>query len=256
MQAAISPNFPAIAPSPDAPAPLNLETGPVVLDGVAEAANGHARKLVIRPYRKSDRETICRLCCETGFLGGPVDPLFQDHDLFAELFTRPYLEYEPEWAFVVEDRQEVVGYLLGSVRPRFDFKLLRSGLCTTTKMLLRLASGRYRNHPRSRHFIRWLLTSGFWEQPRHPRHAAHLHVQVDKHHQAYGIGRQLWKHYEQGLVEIGMKQCYGAFYSFAGRRPEQAYARYGFKVFDRRRTTLFEPEVRDPVEVVCVCKKL
>jgi hypothetical protein len=35
-----------------------------------------------------------------------------------------------------------------------------------------------------------------------------------------------------------------------------AYARYGFEVFDRRRTTLFEPEIREPVEVVCVCKSL
>ncbi len=53
-----------------------------------------------------------------------------------------------------------------------------------------------------------------------------------------------------------MKQCYGAFFSHPQRRPELAYARYGFTVFDRRRTTLFEPEIPDPVEVVCVCKTL
>jgi len=34
------------------------------------------------------------------------------------------------------------------------------------------------------------------------------------------------------------------------------YARYGFAVFDRRPTTLFTPMVEEPVEVVCVQRKL
>jgi GNAT superfamily N-acetyltransferase len=209
----------------------------------------------IRPYKSSDRAMICRLCCESGFLGGPVDPLFEDRELFAELFTRAYLKYETDWAFVAEDHKHPIGYLLGSVRPRFEMLLLESGLRTTTKILLRLASGRYRS-PRTRTFIRWLLTAGFLEQPRHPRGAAHLHLQVEKSHRARGVGRRLWEHYEARLREIGMKQCYGSFFSRPTHRPERAYGRYGFEVFDRRRTTLFEPEIREQVEVVCVSKTL
>ncbi|HEY3860520.1 MAG TPA: hypothetical protein VGO59_01425 [Verrucomicrobiae bacterium] len=210
----------------------------------------------LRPYQKTDRAAICRLCCETGFLGGKVDPLFQDHDLFAELFTRPYLDYEPEWVTVAEEQNQVVGYLLGSVRPRFGLVLARCGFRTTLKMLLRLAAGHYRGHPRSRQFIRWLLTAGCREQPRHPRNAAHLHIQLDQRHRGHVLGRRLWEYYERRIREIGVKQCYGAFFSCQKRRPEVAYSRYGFRVFDRRRTTLFEPEVREPVEVVCVCKNL
>jgi ribosomal protein S18 acetylase RimI-like enzyme len=210
----------------------------------------------IRPYRNSDRAKICQLCCETGFLGGPVDPLFQDRELFAELFTRPYLDYEPEWIFVAEERKQVVGYLLGSVRAGFDLFLLRSGFLTTTKILLRLAGGRYSHHARSRRFIRWLLTSGFREQPKHPHSAAHLHIQIDRQHRARGVARRLWETYEERIRKIGVKQCYGAFFSRPERRPELAYARYDFSVYDRRRTTLFEPEISEPVEVVCVCKTL
>jgi ribosomal protein S18 acetylase RimI-like enzyme len=210
----------------------------------------------IRAYRETDRGAICRLCCETGFLGGPVDSLFRDRELFADLFTRPYLDHEPEWVFVAEAHKQVIGYVLGSVGPRFGLVLLRSGFWTTSRMLLRLAGGRYNDHPRSRRFIRWLLTAGFWEQPRHPRAAAHLHFQLHKNYRGRGIAWRLWEHYEREIRAIGMKQCYGAFYSHPGRRPELAYARYGFQVFDRRRTTLFEPEIREPVEVVCVRKIL
>jgi GNAT superfamily N-acetyltransferase len=209
----------------------------------------------IRPYQKSDRETIYRLCYETGYLGRVADPLFQDRDLFADLFTRPYLDYEQEWAIVAEERKQVVGYLLGSVRPRFDLILMQCGLRTTAKMLLRLAAGRYKGHPRSRRFIRWLLTTGFWEQPRHPHPASHLHLQVDQKHRGGNVARRLWESYEGRIREIGINQCYGAFFSRPERRPELAYSRFGFRVFDRRRTTLFEPEVSEPVEVVCVSKR-
>jgi ribosomal protein S18 acetylase RimI-like enzyme len=210
----------------------------------------------IRSYRKTDRAVIRRLCCETGCLGGPVDRLFQDHELFADLFTRPYLEHEPEWVLIAEADGQVVGYLLGSVCKQFGVILLRSGLRTTVKMLWRLASGRYADHPRSRQFIRWLLTAGLREQPKHPHDAAHLHIQVDKNHRGRGVGRLLWQAYERRLRAAGIKRCYGAFFSHPKRHPELAYARYGFTVFDRRRTTLFQPEITDPVEVVCVCKTL
>jgi hypothetical protein len=49
-----------------------------------------------------------------------------------------------------------------------------------------------------------------------------------------------------------MGRYYGEFYSY----PEVIYARYGFKIFDRCETTMFQPEIRDPVHVVCVNKSL
>lgn len=209
----------------------------------------------IRGYRRSDRETIRRLCCDTGFLGGPVEALFQDRELFADLFTRPYLEYEPEWAFVAEMDGQVAGYVPGSVCQHFDRVLIWTGLRTTLKTVVRFVLGRYGGHPRSRRFIRWLLTAGYRGQPRHPAVAAHLHIPMDRCYRGGGVARPLWEHYESRLRAIGIMQCYGAFFSHPKRRPELAYARYGFTVFDSRRTTMFQPEIIDPVEAVCVCKK-
>jgi ribosomal protein S18 acetylase RimI-like enzyme len=210
----------------------------------------------LRAYQDSDRAAICRICCETGFLGGPVDPLFQDRELFAELFTRPYLDCEPECALIAQVDERIVGYLLGSLRRDFDFIQLRTGFKTAAKMALRLATGRYTHHPRSRKFVRWLFTAGLWEQPKHPRSAAHLHLDILPEYRGRGIGRRLWENYEGRLRSAKVSRCYGAFFSHPKRRPEAAYVRYGFSVFDRRRTTLFEPEIADPVEVVCVSKDL
>jgi len=222
--------------------------------------NHHAvcieNKVCIRPYRAADRSTIRQLCCETGFLGNPVDKLFRDRDLFADLFTNAYLDYEPDWALVAEVDGRVIGYLLGAVSRHFELALLRSGFCTAAKMAFRLVAGRYAGHPRSGRFVRWLLTSGFWEQPKHPAHAAHLHWDLDKGFRGRGICMRLWEIYEAKLLAAGMKECYGAFFSYPKRRPEAVYARYGFRVFDRKPTTIFDREIPGPVEVVCVHREI
>lgn len=209
----------------------------------------------VRPYRASDRQAIRQLCCDTGFLGEPIDSVFQDRELFADLFTGPYLEHEPDWALVAEADGRVVGYLLGSVCKHFDLVLMRNGAPVASKMLCHLLTGRYAQHPRSARFVRWLLTTAYQEQPKHPANAAHLHFDLDTAYRGRGVCHRLWHAFEQRLRNAGVTHCYGAFFSHPQRRPEVVYARYGFTVYDRRRTTMFEPEVSD-VEVVCMHKEL
>jgi ribosomal protein S18 acetylase RimI-like enzyme len=209
----------------------------------------------IRPYSKRDRSEIRQLCSDTGFLGNPIDPIFRDRELFADLFTGAYLRHEPDWAFVAEAEGRVVGYLLGSVHKNFDFVLMRNGFPIASKMLCKLLSGRYAYHPRSGAFVRWLLRSGRQEQPKHPANAAHLHLDLDNRYRGRGVAWRLWETYEHRLRRAGVKQCYGAFFSHPQRRPEEVYARYGFRVFDRKPTTIFQPEISE-VEVVCMIKEL
>ncbi|MFO1500002.1 MAG: GNAT family N-acetyltransferase [Verrucomicrobiota bacterium] len=214
------------------------------------------RPAMVRRYVASDRAAVRALCCDTGFLGKPIEPLFRDRELFADLFTRPYLEYEPEWAWIAEANGRVAGYLLGSVRADADRLLMRCGFQTAFRMVWRLFTGRYARHPPSRRFIRWLMTAAIFEQPKHPPDAAHLHLNLARHQRGRGIGRHLWEAFEERLLEVGAKRCYGTFFSRASRQPELAYVRYGFRDFARCRTTLFRREIAEPVEVVCVCKQL
>ena len=75
------------------------------------------KPLIIRSYRASDRSAVRRLCCETGFLGEPIDPVYEDRQFFADFLTSYYLDHEPESSFVLEVDGEIRGYLLGSRRP-------------------------------------------------------------------------------------------------------------------------------------------
>ncbi len=73
--------------------------------------------VIVRRYKPEDRAAIRRICCDTGFLGNPIETIFTDREIFADLFTNPYLNYGADCAWVAEDGGRVVGYLLGSVSP-------------------------------------------------------------------------------------------------------------------------------------------
>src|SRR5207249_6014364 len=72
------------------------------------------KPFTIRSYRKSDREAVRKLCCDTGFLGDPIDPVYEDRELFADFLTTYYTDHEPESCFLLELDGEIRGYLLGS----------------------------------------------------------------------------------------------------------------------------------------------
>src|SRR5437868_15380320 len=75
------------------------------------------KAFTIRSYRKTDRDAVRKLCCQTGFLGMPIDPVYEDRQLFADFFTTYYTDWEPESSFVVEIDGQIRGYLLGSRKP-------------------------------------------------------------------------------------------------------------------------------------------
>src|SRR5438046_9083764 len=81
------------------------------------------KPFLIRGYRRSDREAVRKLCCDTGFLGEPIDPVYEDRELFADFLTTYYTDHELESCFLLEVHGEIRGYLLGSRKP------LRHQLC-------------------------------------------------------------------------------------------------------------------------------
>jgi len=212
--------------------------------------------VTVRQYRDDDREEVRRVCCETGFLGGPIDPIYHDRQLFADLFTKPYLDYEPEWTLVVESGGRIAGYLMGSVCPSFQRTLMLSGFQTACKMLGRLLAGKYSVHPRSEQFVRWLLIKGLMEQPKHPENAGHLHMNLERHLRWGWVARRLLSMYEDMLSAAELDHYYVKFFSCSQRNPERMYHRLRFEVYDRVPSTIFHPEISSTFFVVCAHKRL
>lgn len=209
--------------------------------------------VVIRSYEPRDREAVRRLCCDTGFLGKPIDPVFEDRELFADYLTSYYTDREPESSFVLEQDGVVKGYLLGSRRP---FAQQLHGFLLNFSLLWRGAR-RYRRYSgASRDFIGWILRNSWREVPAAPRRTAHFHINLLPEAQSVAGTREIINRYLEYLRSKGEKAVFGQMVTFENRRGSAIFQRYGFQVLERKEITKYRKIHPEPVYLTTVIKRL
>lgn len=220
---------------------------------MSKAPPGDLSPIVIRPYTPADRETVRWLCCETGFLGEAIDPVFEDRALFADFLTNYYLDKEPESAFLIEVGGKVRGYLLGCRHPlrnQLHNFLQNFGLFAT------IARRYWRYNAASRKFIYWIFLYGWREVPAAPRRTAHFHINLLPDARSVTGTRALIDTFLQYLYRCGEKRVYGQMTSFDNRRGEKMFQRYGFKLLNRMEITKYRELHPGPVYLSTVVKDL
>jgi GNAT superfamily N-acetyltransferase len=210
----------------------------------------------VRPYTPRDREAVRRICCETGYSGEPIDPVFGDRDVFADFFTRYYTDFEPESAWVAEVGGEVVGYLIGCCRFRYHawvekFLLL---VVIAPKAVWRFCTGRY--NQASRKFLFWSCGKATGETPSAPKRSAHFHFNILSAYRNTGIGYKLFFTFYKQLQVRGVAQVYGQIQTFDDRRAIRIFERYGFTEFDRKELTKFKDFQEKKVYCSTLVKKV
>jgi hypothetical protein len=211
------------------------------------------KPFTIRGYRHSDRDAVRRLCCQTGFLGEPIDPVYEDRQLFADFLTTYYTDHEPESCFVLENGGDIRGYLLGCRKP------LRNQLYSfwqNVSLFMKALTRYFRYHARSRRFIRWTLVYGWREVPAAPRRVPHFHINLLPDARKMSTTRALMSAYLSYLYRCGEKRVYGQIVTFESRRGEKMFERYGFKVLNRAEITKYKAFYPESVYLSTVVKNL
>jgi len=207
----------------------------------------------IRKFQPADRARVRELCCATGFLGNPIDPVFEDRDLFADYLTAYYTDWEPESSFVLIVNGEIRGYLLGS---RFPFRQQCYAFYQNISLFLR-GVFRYPNYSAaSKKFVQWILRTAWREVPAAPRRTAHFHINLLPDARDLQKSRQLTDAYLQYLHEHGEKRVYGQMVVFQDRRSEKMFERYGFNVLNKSEITKYRDIHPYPVYLCTVIKDL
>ena len=210
-------------------------------------------QFTIRSYRATDREAVRDLCCQTGFLGEPIDPVYEDRELFADFLTTYYTDHEPESSFVIEKEGELYGYLLGSRKPLLNqLYSFYQNVCLFLRALLRYP----RYNAASRRFILWLLMNGWREVPAAPRRTPHFHINLLPDARKVSTTRALLSAYFSYLHRSGDKRVYGQIVTFESRRGERMFARYGFRVMNRAEITKYKGFHPESVYLSTVIKNL
>ena len=211
------------------------------------------KMLRIRKYEEADRNMVRHLCCETGFLGNAIDPVFEDREVFANFLTGYYTDWEPESAFVLEVNGEVKGYLLGSRRP---LRQQVYNIYQNAGLFLRVMCRYWRYSKSSRHFVHWIVCNGWREVPAAPRRAAHFHINLLPEARNVASTRALMDAYLGYLHDHGEKRVYGQVVTFESRRGSKMFERYGFRVLNRSEISKYRKLHPEPVFLCTVIKNL
>jgi len=209
--------------------------------------------VLIRRYEARDRKAVRHLCCETGFLGKAIDPIFQDREIFADYLTRYYTDIEPESSFVLEQEGIVKGYLLGSYRP---FRQQLFNFFNNIHLFTRgMAKYPFYNNA-TRDFIGWILRTSWKEVPQAPRRSAHFHFNILPEAQGLAHSTKLMNSYLDHLRSKNVLQVYGQVVTFEARRGARVFERYGFQVLNRSEITKYRKTHPEPVYLTTVLKEL
>ena len=133
----------------------------------------------------------------------------------------------PDWTFVAETADRLVGYLTGCPDTA-AFERARA-LRVTLPLLARVAAGRYAWTEDTRRFVRRAFGLARLPEDRFPPrlradYPAHLHMNVAAGFRGRGIGAGLLTRYLEALREHGVS----GVHLFCGPGPLRFYQRHGF----------------------------
>lgn len=205
----------------------------------------------IRKFEPRDRDRVRALCCDTGFLGEPIDPVFEDREVFADFLVNYYLDEEPESAFVIGKNGVVLGYLLGS---RLHAKRKGYYFRKAPGLVLKVLSRFPRYRPESKRFILWMLFNGWRETPPAPRGLPHFHINLLPEARTVRGTRELIDLFLAHLRAHGEHGVYGQMVTMGSRRGERMFERYGFKLLNRSEITKYRRFYPEPVYLCTVVK--
>ncbi len=124
-------------------------------------------KLKIRnPSSAQDWEKVKTICCQTGNAGNPITQ--ESWSTFEKIWIDPYQSHYPEWTWVAEYEDQIIGYLTGcpnSSENLVDF---------------------FKTEHRSLNFFSKSTVDSVLQ-----KYPAHLHINFDSAHRGMGGGKAL-----------------------------------------------------------------
>jgi len=199
----------------------------------------------LRPCEPADEDAAYRVCLETGDDGQDAAPLYDDPKALGHIYVGPYLKFEPDLAFVLEDGNGVCGYVLGALDSKRFYEAY------LTQWLPKLCQ----LHPEpTGDPAAWTRTQRTYYDYYHPdlycpepyaEYPSHLHIDLSPRAQGQGLGREMMKAL---LDELEKRMSPGVHLGMAAAnaRAERFYRKLGFRELTQVRDMMYLGKRIDP----------
>lgn len=195
----------------------------------------------IRPYEPRDRAAVRQICSDTADAGQPIERFFPDREVFADLLTNYYTQFESQSAFVADNAGEVIGYVTGCLDTKRFVRLMTWRIAPTifVKALLRGTLW----HPQTVRLVRaniglW-LKAGHRTGPTLDNYPAHLHVNLRQGFRGQRLGHRLVETFCERARTAGVHGVHAGV-SAENPRARHFFEELGFTELHR------EPRMRKP----------
>ncbi|WAZ21582.1 GNAT family N-acetyltransferase [Streptomyces cinnabarinus] len=184
----------------------------------------------VRGYRPADLPAVEDICIRTAHNGGDSRPHYSDPAVFPAAFASPYVELEPEFAFVLDDGHgQAVGYIVGTAdTPRFAADFRTKWLPTVAE---RYPAPEGRPSTPDETIADLLHRPERMVVPELIAHPAHLHIDLLPEWQGRGYGRALMRTFLRALHTSGVPAVHLVM-SRANTRARAFYDCMGFHELD------------------------
>jgi len=151
------------------------------------------KNIIIRPYKKEDRQSLRDLCCDVANRGQPIEDLLPDREVAADLLSKYYTDYEPESSFIALSDGKLVGYINGGLDNR-RYGLVMFWLLMPPLLIKAFKRGFFFK-PQIRQLFKGMIKNWrrifVWRKKSFHSHQGHLHIGVADDCRGQKVGQRL-----------------------------------------------------------------
>lgn len=179
----------------------------------------------IRPYRPEDHAALYDVCVRTAHEGGDARHIYADLDLMPNIFAGPYVYLEPDLAFVLDNGDRAVGYILGTADTATFVERYRKSWLPIIEDRYPIPAGPPESP--SDEMIALMHNPEHMLVPELADYPAHLHIDLLPAYQRQGHGRALMFTFLDALKRKQVKAVYLGMVS-TNTAARAFYERLGF----------------------------
>ena len=143
----------------------------------------------IRSYKSADTSAVYEICLKTGNSGQDATHLFSDPLVLGHIYVGPYMEFEPQSVFILEDDQGPCGYIMGVLDSQTYYQWMHSEWLPKIRVNYKKPTGNLDTWDETEKITDLLFHPV--SQRLLPDYPAHLHIDLLSRAQGKGQGKLL-----------------------------------------------------------------
>jgi GNAT superfamily N-acetyltransferase len=184
----------------------------------------------IRSYHSSDNDQVYNICLQTGDSGKDATKLFNDPLVLGHIYAGPYMEYEPQSVFILNDDSGICGYILGTMNSNAFYDWMNKDWFPVIRKDYNQPIGESSTWSRTEKTINILF------QPMNNKlftdFPAHLHIDLLPRAQGKGQGTLMMDHYILHLKKNNISGVHLEL-GITNERAFNFYSKYGMDELER-----------------------